>query len=171
MHTTTTQAHLTLEGVLTWRQHSRPLPHHKLPLSSPSGTLGMVVVTQSTRRAVVATTLMVLLDSAVEYGPPPLHSTLTGITPLSGISVIGLTKKSGHWRGSYVLSTRWRSMCEFRWSCAPPLTPRPMPSTASLATSVSILILKSCKDLILREEPGCTGMCGCSFHFVFLLSS
>jgi hypothetical protein len=66
MHTTTTQAHLTLEGVLTWRHHSRPLPHHKLPLSNPSGTLGMVVVTQSTRRAVVATTLMVLLDSAVE---------------------------------------------------------------------------------------------------------
>jgi hypothetical protein len=41
-------------------------PHHRFTLGSPNGTLGMGVVTRSTRRAVVPTTLTVLLGSAVE---------------------------------------------------------------------------------------------------------
>jgi hypothetical protein len=52
----------------------------------------MGVVTQSTRRVVVPTSLTVLLGSAVEQGPPPQHGTPTGITPLRGILVMGRTK-------------------------------------------------------------------------------
>jgi hypothetical protein len=47
---------LTLDSVLPWRQHSRTPPHHRLPLCSPVGTLGMRVDTWSTRRVVVSTT-------------------------------------------------------------------------------------------------------------------
>jgi hypothetical protein len=66
-----------------------------LPLNRPSGTLVMGVDTQSTGRAVGLTTLTVLLGSAVEQEPLPLHGTPTDINPLRGILVMGQTKQSG----------------------------------------------------------------------------
>jgi hypothetical protein len=171
MHAIATQAHLTLEGVLAWRQHHRSQPCHRLPFSSPSGTLDMGVVSQNIRIAVLPTTLTVLPGSATEQGHPPLHGTPTGITPLRCISVMGLTKHSRQWRVSDGSCTRWRSMCEFRRNYARPSTPMSMLSTTSLVTLVSILMLKSCKDLSLREESGCAGMSGCSFHSISSLSN
>jgi hypothetical protein len=56
------QDHLTLVGELVWRQHSRPRLHHKLTLSSPYETLGMVVATRVTMRVVVTTPLTVTLS-------------------------------------------------------------------------------------------------------------
>jgi hypothetical protein len=90
-------------------QHSRTPQHQRLTLSSPSGTLDMWVDTRSTRRAVVLTTLTFLLGSAVEQGPPPLHGTPTGITPLRGILVMGQTKQTRQWKELDDFSTRWGS--------------------------------------------------------------
>jgi hypothetical protein len=89
MHTIATQAHLAQDSVLAWRKHSRTPRHHRLTLTSLGGTLSMRVDTHNTRSAVLATTHTVILGSAVEKGPPPLHGTLTGITPFRGISVMG----------------------------------------------------------------------------------
>jgi hypothetical protein len=79
-------------GVLAWRQHSKTTLHHMLPHNSPSGTLDMGVGTQSTMSVVVPTTLTVVSGSAAKQGPPSLHDTLTHVTPLRGIPVMGLTK-------------------------------------------------------------------------------
>jgi hypothetical protein len=166
MHATTTRAHLALACVLAWRQHSKPRPHHRLPLSSPSGTLGMGMVDQSTRRAVASTTLTVLPSSVTKQGPPPLQTTPTGIILSRGISVMWQTRKSERWRGSDGSSTHWRSMRTFKQSCAPPLTHRPTLSTSSSATLASILMLKSHKDLSLGKESGCSSMSGCSSHSI-----
>jgi hypothetical protein len=114
---------------------------------------------------------MVLSGSTVELRPPPLYGTPTGITSLRGILVMGLTKQNRRWRGSDGSSTRWRSMHEFIRSCAPPLTPRPTLSTTYSTTLVSIIMLKSYKDLSLGEESVYVGMSECLFHSVFSLSS
>jgi hypothetical protein len=67
----------------------------------------MRVDTRSTKGAVVLTTLMVLPSSAMEKEPSLLRGTPTGITPLRGILVMGLTKHSGQWRELDDSSTRW----------------------------------------------------------------
>jgi hypothetical protein len=92
-------------------------PNHRLTLSRPSGTLVIRMDTQSTRGTVVLTTHMVLSGSAMEQEPPPLHSTLTGITPLRGILFMVLTKQSGWWRELDDSSTQWGNF-------VPPLTQR-----------------------------------------------
>jgi hypothetical protein len=57
---------LTRDIVFAWRQHNKTPPNHMLTLSSPSGTLGMRVDTQSTKGAVVLTTLTVLPGTTME---------------------------------------------------------------------------------------------------------
>jgi hypothetical protein len=91
-HATASQDHLTLARELTWRQHSRPWLHHRLTLRSPSGTLGMGVVTQVTMRVVVITPLKVTPSQASKPKPLPLPGTLAGMLLWSGTSVMGLTK-------------------------------------------------------------------------------
>jgi hypothetical protein len=81
--------------------------NHMLTLRSPSETLGMRVDTQSTKGAVVLTTLMILPSSAMEQEPPPLRGIPTVITPLRGILVMGLTKQSERWRVLDDFNTRW----------------------------------------------------------------
>jgi hypothetical protein len=151
---TTSQDHHTLVGELVWRQHSRPWLHRRLTLRSPSGTLGMRVATRVTIRVVVTTPLMITPCLASEPEPPPLPSTLTSMLLWSGMSVMGLTILSAQWKGSDNLSNGWMTLHMYKRRCKPPSTHRLAWSTTSLISSGLILMLKSCKDLSLREVPG-----------------
>jgi hypothetical protein len=109
------EAHLARDNISAWRQYNKTPLNHMLTLSSPNGTLCMRVDTRNTKGAVVLTTLMVLLGLVMEYEPPLLCGTPTGITPLRGILVIGLIKHSGRWRELDDSIARWGNF-------VPPLT-------------------------------------------------
>jgi hypothetical protein len=134
-------------GELIWRQHSRPWLCRRLTLWSQSGTLGMGLATQVTMRVVVTIPLTVTLSLASEAEPPPLPGTLTGTLLWSDMSVMGLTRLSAQWKGSYDSSDGWMTLHTCKQRCKPPSTHRPTWCTTSSVTSGLTLMLKSCKDL------------------------
>jgi hypothetical protein len=119
--------------------------------SRPQWDTGTRVAFRGISRVVVHTILIVPLGQAMELEPPPLPSSPIGTTPSRGISVMGWTKKNTWWRGSDGSRAGCMSLstCRQRYTC--PSTHRPACCTASLTTSASTLMLKSCKDLILGE--------------------
>jgi hypothetical protein len=93
------------------------------------------------------------LGQAMEPEPPSLLSSPTGTTPSRGISVTWWTKQNARWRGTDGSKVGWTSSSVCRQRYTRPLTRRPTCCTTSSTTSTSTLMLKSCKDLILGEEP------------------
>jgi hypothetical protein len=117
-------------------------------------------------RVVVTTPLTVTQSPSSKLEPPPLPGTLTSTPLWSDTSVMGLTRLSTSYKGSYDSSIGWMTLHTCKWRCKPPSTYRLALCMTSSVISGLTLILKSCKDLSLGEVPGAqVSVCTCLISF------